>query len=144
MPPIFKLIPRVFAHILLLIIAFLSVTVTYHMIWSSGVPWPSEENPVEASLPDSGWLCISRTSSHAQLPRGDGTTIHAVGLSGFFHPRKWELQTAYLEENGNTGSWDTTSNFAILFRIATFLLGWFYLARISYLTLKRLLKPRPA
>src|SRR5690554_6133710 len=63
---VWTLLPKVFANMLLLVLAVISILVTVTGFRESGLAWPAE-SPEQESLGD-GWICVGSSDSHYQVP----------------------------------------------------------------------------
>ncbi len=134
-PPmsIWKLLPKVFANMLLLVLAVISVLVTVSVFRNTGQAWPVEA-PEQESI-SSGWLCIGNSDSHYQVPANqlgqdadDDRVVSIVASRSYFSYRSFEMVTFLQTDQGKVMRFELGKG-GTLFRVATYILGWIGLIR---------------
>jgi hypothetical protein len=130
---IWKILPKVFANMLLLVLAVISILVTISIVRNTGHQWPIEAPEKESW--EKGWVCIGNSDSHYQVPANqlqedtnDDRVVSIVASRSYFSYQSFDMVTFLQTDQGNVLRYELGHK-GTLFRVATFILGWVGLVR---------------
>lgn len=126
---------KVFANILLLILAVISIRATMTAFEYTGKPWP-EEQPIAESLAENHWLCVGVSKVSDRIPANqldpeveDDYPITIKEFRSYFSYRTLEQVTLLQKEDDSLIRFEQSSSVFALFRLAVYVLGWVGLVR---------------
>lgn len=145
-----KLIFKVFANILLLILGVISVLATITAFKYTGEPWP-EHDPVQESHMERRWVCVGVSQVPDRIPHNqldptavDNRPITITEFRSFLSFWPLEQVTFLQKEDGEVMRFEQKSAVLTLFRLATYVLGWVALVRFCIIIPRNVQKFRRA